>query len=229
MTRILIIEDDPAILEGLVMSLEAVHYTVITASDGAIGYEKALEEEVDFIILDLMLPNKNGEDICRDLRAQGCTSPILMLTSKHEEIDKVMGLEAGADDYLTKPFSVRELQARIKAILRRQTLAPAPEEDSYAFDNITVDFRKQTVTKQGQTLTLSAREFEILKYFIQHKGEVVTRDMLLNAVWGYDVYPTTRTVDNYILALRKHLEENPSKPRYLRTVHTSGYRFIPPE
>jgi DNA-binding response OmpR family regulator len=225
MKRILVIEDDPAILAGLVASLEEGHYEVITASDGEKGYQMGKRENVDLILLDLMLPNKNGQDICKDLRKDGVNTPILMLTSKREEMDKVLGLELGADDYVTKPFSVRELHARIKALLRRKGELKK-EIDEYSFGNVHIDFKKQEATKGKKALKLSAKEFEILKYFVQHESDVVTREMLLDDVWGYENFPTTRTVDNYILSIRKKIEANPSSPEHLLTVHTAGYKFV---
>jgi DNA-binding response OmpR family regulator len=225
MKRILIIEDDPAILLGLEASLREEHYEVLTATDGETGHRMGKQENVDLIILDLMLPNKNGEEICRDLRKEGIKTLILMLTSKKEEIDKVLGLEIGADDYVTKPFSIRELHARIKSLLRR-TGELKGEIEEYAFGNVYVDFKKQEAIKNRKPLELSAREFEVLKYFIQHEGEVVTREMLLDNVWGYESFPTTRTVDNYILSLRKHIEDDPAKPKHLLTIHTAGYKFV---
>lgn len=225
MKRILAIEDDPAILRGLVASLKAEHYEVLTATDGEKGYQIGKRGNIDLIILDLMLPNKNGEEICRDLRKEGINIPILMLTVKKEEMDKVLGLEVGADDYVTKPFSIRELHARIKALLRRPP-ALKKEIDAYTFGDVHVDFKKHEVTKNKAPLQLSVRELEVLKYLIQHEGEVVTRDMLLENVWGYEAFPTTRTVDNYILSLRKKIEENPSKPKHLLTIHTAGYKFV---
>jgi DNA-binding response OmpR family regulator len=224
MKRLLIIEDDPAILRGLEAALAEEHYELSTVADGERGFANARETPFDLIILDLMLPGKNGMEICRDLRAQGVQTPILMLTSKKEETDKVLGLEMGADDYVTKPFSIRELKARISAILRRQDRTAAPS-DHITFGVMEVDFKKQEATMKGQAVILSAREFAILRYFIQHEGEVVTRDMLLDSVWGYDHFPTTRTVDNYILSLRKKIEEDPSSPKHLCTVHTAGYKF----
>jgi DNA-binding response OmpR family regulator len=171
------------------------------------------------------LPGKDGMEICRELRKDGINTPILMLTSKKEEMDKVLGLELGADDYVTKPFSVRELKARVKALLRRKAEIKKDLEE-YSFGSIHIDFKKQEAMKKNKHLKLSSREFEILKYLILHEGEVVTRDMLLDDVWGYENFPTTRTVDNYILSLRKKIEENPSKPKHLLTVHTSGYKFV---
>lgn len=225
MKRILIIEDDPAVVKGLTASIEAEHYEVITAMDGEKGFELAIRGNIDLIILDILLPKKNGQEICSDLRKEGIDTPILMLTSKREEVDKVLGLELGADDYMTKPFSMRELHARIKALLRRKA-ERKKEIDEYSFGDVHVDFRKQEAVKNKKTLKLSAKEFQIMKYFIQHESEVITRDMLLDDVWGYENFPTTRTVDNYILGIRKKIEDNPSKPKHLLTVHTAGYKFV---
>lgn len=225
MKTILIIEDDPSIAKGLEEALKEEHFNVMSANNGEKGYTMAKRENVDLILLDLMLPDKNGEDICRDLRKDGVSTPILMLTSKKEELDKVLGLEIGADDYVTKPFSVRELLARIKALLRRKGELKK-DIDEYVFGNMRVDFKKQEAVKKGKPLKLTAKEFDVLKYFILRESEVVTREMLLDEVWGYEHFPTTRTVDNYILSLRKKIEEDPSKPEHLLTVHTAGYKFV---
>jgi len=225
MPQILIIEDDPAIIKGLREFLEAEHYQVKTAMEGIEGLKKALNDKPDLILLDLMLPGMNGQEICQKLRAEKITTPILMLTSKKEETDKVLGLEFGADDYITKPFSIRELHARIKAHLRRAGMLKEVT-DIYTFADITIDFKKQKTTKNSKEIKLSSKEYEILNLFIRHEEEVVTRDMLLDEVWGYEAFPTTRTVDNYILNLRKKLEEDPSNPQYLLTIHKSGYKFI---
>ena len=225
MKRILIIEDDPAIQAGLVASLEEEHYEVLAASDGERGYQMGRRENIDLIILDLMLPNKNGQEVCRDLRKDGVSTPVIMLTSKREEMDKVLGLELGADDYVTKPFSIRELHARVKALLRRKGELKK-EIEEYAFGSVHLDFKKQEAVKGKKPLKLSTKEFEILKYFVQHESEVVTRQMMLDDVWGYENFPTTRTVDNYILTIRKKVEDNPSKPKHLLTVHTAGYKFV---
>jgi DNA-binding response OmpR family regulator len=225
MKRILVIEDDPAIQKGLKESLEQEHYEVITAADGLKGFQMSQRENIDLIILDIMLPGKNGQEICIELRKLGINTPIMMLTSKKHETDKVLGLELGADDYVTKPFSLRELHARIKALLRRKAEINKDLEE-IVFGTITVDFKKQEAIKKGKRLELSAKEFEILKYFAQREGTVISRTVLLNDVWGYEVYPTTRTVDNYILSLRKKIEDDPSKPKHLLTIHTSGYKFI---
>lgn len=225
MKRILIIEDDPAIVKGLQESLEDEHYDVLTATDGKEGYEMAGQENPDLILLDLMLPTMNGQDICRKLREDGITVPILMLTSKREETDKVLGLELGADDYITKPCSLRELHARIKANLRRSEII-RKEVSTFTFADLEIDFKKQKSLKKGEPIQFSAKEYEILHFFIQHDDEIVSRDMLLDEVWGYDIFPTTRTVDNYILNLRKKIEKDPTQPKHILTIHKSGYRFI---
>ena len=225
MTQILIIEDDPAILKGLTTSLEAENYKIKSQLDGEKGYQFAKTEIVDLIILDIMLPSKNGLDICRDLRKSGVNTPILMLTSKKEEIDKVLGFEIGADDYVTKPFSIRELQARIKAILRRKSDLPKDIME-YSFGNIYVDFKKHETEKNGLPVKLSEMELKILKFFIQNEGNVISRNQFLDNVWGYNSFPTTRTVDNYILSLRKKIEDDFSLPKHLLTVHKGGYKFI---
>jgi len=225
MKRILIIEDDPAILTGLADSLQEEHFEVLTEDDGEIGYQEAKKENIDLIILDLMLPSKNGIDICKDLRKDGINTPILMLTVKKEEMDKVLGLEIGADDYVTKPFSIRELIARIKALLRRK-VEMNKEIEEYSFGKISIDFKKQEAIKNSKPFELSTSDFKILKYFIQREGEIITRDQLLDNVWGYENFPTTRTVDNHILTLRKKIEDDPSHPAHLLTIHKAGYKFV---
>ena len=225
MKKILIIEDDPALLTGLFESLSNEQYSVTKAEDGDKGYSLALGGEFDLILLDLILPLKDGFEVCRDLRKNGKNTPIIMLTSKNEEIDKVLGLEIGADDYMTKPFSLKELLARIKALLRRaQPVKPGVEE--YSFGNIYMNLRKMEVEKNGVQIKLSATEYKILQYFIEHEGEVISRDKFLDDVWGYDAFPTTRTVDNYVLSIRKKIEDDPSAPVHIVTVHTAGYKFI---
>lgn len=225
MKRILIIEDDPAISRGLTDALVEEHYEVVSESDGEKGFKFVQNENIALIILDLMLPSKNGIEICSDLRKKGINTPILMLTSKKEEMDKVLGLEVGADDYVTKPFSVRELLARVKALLRRKQEIIKDIED-YSFGLVQIDFKKQIATKNNKPIELSTTEYKILKFFIEHEDEVITRDNLLDKVWGYDVFPTSRTVDNYILSLRKQIEENPSKPKHLITIPKAGYKFV---
>lgn len=225
MNTILIIEDDPAILMGLTASLQEEHYTVLTANDGFTGEKMALEQQADLIVLDLMLPGKNGQEICREIRAAGITTPVIMLTAKTSETDTVLGLEMGADDYVKKPFSIRELIARIKALLRR-TAQPTPTVDHYHFGDTVVDFKGHELRRGTAVHKLAGKEYDVLKYLIAHEGEVVTREMLLNEVWGYERFPTTRTVDNFILTLRKKIEANPSQPEHLLTIHTAGYKFV---
>lgn len=225
MKKILIIEDDPAILTGLVDSLTEEYFEVLTADDGEQGYYLGRNENIDIIILDIMLPSKNGIEICKDLRAKGITIPILMLTSKKEEMDKVLGLEIGADDYVTKPFSIRELVARIKALLRRR-VDLKKEIENYIFSDVSLDFIKYEAKKNNNPMDLSTTEFKILKYFIQLEGQVISRHRLLDDVWGYNNFPTTRTVDNFILSIRKKIESDPSNPEHLITIPKAGYKFV---
>ncbi len=225
MKKVLVIEDDPAILKGLISSLEMEGYSTVSASDGEEGFKLGKTLNIDLIILDVMLPNKNGFEICSDLRKAEINTPVLMLTSKKEEIDKVLGLEIGADDYMTKPFSVRELLARIKAILRRNTEL-TKSIDEIIFGSVQIDFKKLEAYKNHQPIKLSSLEFKILKYLIEKEGEVISRDKLLDEVWGYETFPTTRTVDNYILSIRKKIEDNPAEPVHILTMHKSGYKFV---
>ena len=225
MQKILIIEDDPATLMGLEDTLKEENFNVSTVMSGKMGFEKALTGEYDLIILDLMLPEKNGIDVCKDLRKNEVNTPILMLTGKKEEIDKVLGLEIGADDYVTKPFSIRELVARVKAILRRPKEVKS-DIDEYSFGDVYLNFKGQEAKKGNHPIELSVMEFRVMKYFILYEGEVIERDVLLNEVWGYENYPSTRTVDNFILSLRKKIEDDHSNPKHLLTVHGAGYKFV---
>jgi DNA-binding response OmpR family regulator len=225
MKKILIIEDDPAILTGLEEILKAEHFEVTGIQNGKMGYEKAKADKFDLIILDLILPDQNGIDVCKDLRKEGMSTPILMLTSKKEEMDKILGLELGADDYVTKPFSIKELIARIRALLRRKPEIIS-EIEEYSFGDIWLNFKKLEAFKRSNPLELSAFEFKVLKYFIQHEGEVIERDKILDDVWGYENYPSTRTVDNFILAIRKKIEDDHSNPQHLLTIHGAGYKFV---
>ena len=225
MSKILIVEDDPAILEGLNILLNEENYETVCADDGEKGLSLAIKESPDLVVLDIMLPKMNGLDVLQTLRNREKSNvPVIMLTSRKEEIDRVMGLEFGADDYVTKPFSTRELLARIKAVMRRYDVKQKIME-VISFGNVTIDLKHQEVKKNGILLDLSVTEFDMLIYFISHAGEVVTREMLLDQVWGYDSYPTTRTVDNFVLAIRKQIEENPSEPQHLITVYRAGYKF----
>jgi DNA-binding response OmpR family regulator len=227
MKKILLVEDDPAILEGLTTVFQDEGFEVLTAADGVKGLASAKEDNPDIIILDIMLPKMNGMDVLKAIRSDIRKQvPVILLTSKKEEIDKVMGLEFGADDYVTKPFSIRELIARIKAVLRRAG-NELSEKENFLFGDVEVNFKHQEVNKNGAEIHLSVTEFRILSFFITHSEEIVSREMLLDEVWGYDSFPTTRTVDNFILTLRKHIENNPSEPKHILTVHRAGYKFKP--
>jgi DNA-binding response OmpR family regulator len=215
--KILIIEDEPNMVIGLKDSCEYEGYEVSVARDGKEGLEKAVTEKPDIILLDVMLPVMSGIDVCRTLRTRGVDVPILMLTARSQETDKVVGLEVGADDYVTKPFSIKELLARIRAHLRRASKQVA-EIESFTFGDVEVNFKKFAARKGEQALDLSAREFEILRYLIRRRGEIVTRDQLLDEVWGYDSIPITRTVDNHIARLRQKIEQDPSAPRHIVTI-----------
>jgi DNA-binding response OmpR family regulator len=227
MKRILIIEDDVAILRGLKDNLEYESYEVLTAADGEEGYYLVKEKKPDLIILDLMLPKMNGYELCRKVRHEGVTTPILMLTARGEEMDRVHGLDLGADDYVTKPFSVPELLARIRAIIRRIQKAKTGDLPSdLKFGEVSVDFKCFEARKGDDVLDMSRKEFGILRLLAARPGEVITRDELLDEVWGYNQYPTTRTVDNHIALLRTKLEDDPSIPRHLITVHGVGYKLV---
>jgi len=227
MKRILIVEDDLAILRGLKDNLEYESYEVLTATDGEQGYSLMREKKPDLVILDLMLPRMSGYELCRKVRKEGNTTPILMLTARGEEVDRVLGLDLGADDYVTKPFSVPELLARIRAIMRRvQQDKTGDLPDDLHFGEISIDFKCFEARKGEKVLSMSRKEFGVLRVLAARVGEVVTRDELLDAAWGYDQYPTTRTVDNHIALLRTKLEDDPSLPRHLITVHGVGYKLI---
>ena len=225
MQRILIIEDEEDMVLGLRKNLEWEGFEVIAASDGEAGLNCAVNDSHDLILLDIMLPKLSGLDVCRRLRNRGVNTPVIMLTARGQEIDKVLGLEIGADDYVTKPFSIRELLARVRAILRRAS-RPDTQTDIYRFGDLELNFGRHQAHKRGQALELSPREFGMLRYFVNHRGETVTRDQLLDEVWGYDNFPLTRTVDNHIARLRQKIEENPSEPQHIITVHRIGYKFL---
>ncbi len=224
-TRILIVEDEPAMVAGLRDNFEFEGYEVISAEDGISGLERALSDNPDLIVLDVMMPRMSGLDVCKQLKARKPSVPIIMLTARGQEIDKVVGLELGADDYVTKPFSIRELMARVKAVLRRVAPHGNPPE-VYKFSDVEVNIRGNEVLRDGTPIELSAKEFALLSYFIAHPAETLTRDRLLDAVWGYDNYPNTRTVDTHIVHLRQKLEPNPEEPRFILTIHGSGYKFV---
>jgi DNA-binding response OmpR family regulator len=224
-TSVLIIEDDPAILRGLADNLRFEGYDVQTASDGEEGYRSHEVHKPDLIVLDLMLPRMSGFDLCQKLRAEGVRTPIVMLTARSEESDRVRGLDLGADDYMTKPFSVRELAARIRAVLRR-TQEQRELPDLLHFSDVEVDFRRYEARRRGKAVEMTRKEFAILRLLAAHAGEVVSRDQLLDEVWGYDSYPVSRTVDNHVAALRAKLEADPAEPVHIRTVHGVGYKFV---
>jgi two-component system alkaline phosphatase synthesis response regulator PhoP len=224
-TRILIVEDEPAMVAGLRDNFEYEGYDVISAGDGVEGLERALAEHPDLVVLDVMMPRMSGLDVCKQLKAKRPSLPIIMLTARGQEIDKVVGLELGADDYVTKPFSIRELMARVKAVLRRASPGSATPE-VYRFSDVEVNVRSNEVHRAGEPVELSAKEFALLAYFVAHPAETLSRDRLLDAVWGYENYPSTRTVDTHILHLRQKLEANPEEPRLILTVHGSGYKFV---
>ena len=224
MRRLLLVEDEPGLVMTLTDRLLAEGYEVESAMTAPTGLEMASAGNFDAILLDVMLPGGNGLDICRSLRQRGVQTPILMLTAKGQVVDKVVGLKLGADDYVTKPFEMMELLARIEAKLRRAPVAPHPAE-GHQFGDIRMDFRKAEITRAGQPLELSAREFQLLRYFVEHRGATLSREELLNEVWGYNSMPSTRTVDVHVAWLRQKVEPAPKHPQYILTVHGMGYKF----
>jgi two-component system alkaline phosphatase synthesis response regulator PhoP len=226
--KILLVEDDPGLVMALTDLLRAEGYRVESTLNGMEGLGRASEDRFDLIILDVMLPGKNGFDVCRDLRSRGTTTPILMLTARGQVIDKVLGLKLGADDYLTKPFEPLELLARLEALLRRSN-ASVPQsklDDTFHFGAVVVDFRSTEVSAKGQPVELSAREFQLLRYFIEQRGATLSREQLLREVWGYEASVLTRTVDVHVGLLRHKLEEDVKNPRHFLTMRGHGYKFI---
>ncbi|MGA9768128.1 MAG: response regulator transcription factor [Blastocatellia bacterium] len=224
MANVLIVEDDQAMAVALSDGFQYEGYSVTVARDGSNGLALATEKEFDIVILDVMLPKMSGFDVCRELRSAGNRIPVIMLTARGQEIDKVLGLKIGADDYMTKPFSFLELAARVEAVLRRASNS-TDAGGIFKFADVTLDFKKGTALKGEAMLDMSPREFRIMKYFIEHRNEIVTRDQLLDHVWGYDSFPLTRTVDTHIAKLRQKIEDTPGDPRYIVTVHRAGYKF----
>lgn len=224
MTRILVVEDEPALQLSLADNLTFEGYEVVTASRGDEGLELALEQPPDLIVLDIMLPGMDGYAVCRQVKEKHPSLPIVMLSARDQSIDVVRGLDLGADDYVKKPFAMAELIARVRVALRR--VQQASKARSYSFGDITVDFEKMTAFRDGKPLSLTTREYRILQVFVENRGAVVSRDQLLNEVWGYESFPTTRTVDNYIVRLRKVLEPEPSEPQWIVSVRGAGYRFL---
>ncbi len=224
--RLLLVEDEPGLQLALSDRLASEGYAVETAGDGHTAIARATSSPFDIIVLDVMLPGRDGFDVAKTIRQQGILTPILMLTARTEVVDRVVGLKLGADDYLTKPFETIELLARLEALLRRAPSGPAGLTlERYQFGDITVDVRKAEVIQKGLALDLSAKEFQLLKYFIEHRGATVSRDELLHEVWGYNNTPSTRTVDVHVAWLRQKLEPNPRIPQYILTVHGMGYKF----
>ena len=227
MTKLLIVEDEKKVLRILSDYLVSEDYEVVTAGDGETGLKLATEVKPDLILLDVMLPKKSGYDVCRELRQKGHTTPVIMVTAKGQEIDRVTGLELGADDYVTKPFSLTELNARIRAVLRRVGQYRTGQKlDAYQVGEVTIDFKRQEVRRRRTVVSLSSMEATLMQYFLLHKGDALTREQILNDVWGYDAYPTTRTIDTHVWTLRQKIESNPEKPRHILTVHGAGYRYM---
>jgi two-component system alkaline phosphatase synthesis response regulator PhoP len=224
--KILIVEDEEGLLKGLELNLSREGYRILTATDGEAGIKLALRENPHLVLLDIMLPGINGLDVCRELRRKGFDAPIIMLTAKSEEMDRVVGLEIGADDYVTKPFSRRELLARIRARLRSSAASPSEQLARYRFNRIEIDFEKCCASKDDKPLELTSKEYDILRLMIRHRGEVVSRDRMLNEVWGYEAYPATRTVDSHIVKLRQKIEDDPADPKHILSIYGEGYKFV---
>lgn len=223
--KILIVDDEEHILELIKFNLENNGYKVLQCGNGTDALKLAKSEKPDLILLDVMLPGIDGYDVCKEIRKDISISnlPIIMITAKSEELDKILGLELGADDYITKPFSIRELLARVKALLRRTAFLPA--DKSYKFDNIVIDFENHEVTKENKRVELTLKEFEVLEILIKNKGRVITREFLLDKVWGYEYIGETRTVDVHIRHIRQKIEEDDKTPKYIETIRGVGYRF----
>lgn len=226
MSRILVAEDDPAILRGIADNLVFEKYDVLTAGEGDTAYRLVRESRPDAMILDLMLPRMSGYEICRKLREEGSTMPIIILTARGEEADRVLGLDLGADDYMTKPFGVRELLARLRAVLRRAQ-GSGQATQSLEFDDVVVDFRSHEIRRKGAPVEATRKELALLRYLSSRPGEVIRRDALLDGVWGYSPDTTSRTVDNHVAMLRAKIEADPKAPRHLVTVHGVGYKWVP--
>jgi DNA-binding response OmpR family regulator len=224
MPRILIVDDEPEIVRGLEDNLRFEGYETLAATDGTQALAVAASEAPDLVLLDIMMPKLSGWDVCRELRRRGIDVPVIMLTARGEEVDRVLGLELGADDYVTKPFSLRELLARVRAVLRRP--GPRHTGDELAFGDVRIHRRARRVFKSGKDVRMTRKEFDLLVYLAQHRGDVITRERLLDEVWGYERFPTTRTVDTHVLRLRRKLEADADHPAYIVTVHAQGYRLV---
>ncbi len=226
MTKILIVDDEEQLVKGLTTTFTAEGFSVAIASRGDTAVNAVLKENPDIILLDVMLPGESGVDVCRELRQKGIATPIIMLTARGDELDRVLGLEIGADDYVTKPFSLRELVARVRVQLRRQPQRAPEPIVRYRLGDIEIDFGTYRASRGGQPLEMTAKEFDLLRLLVQCRGEVVSRDRILNEVWGYDAMPTTRTVDTHIVKLRQKLEDDPAHPQCILSVYGEGYRFV---
>ncbi len=223
MPRVLIVDDEPEMVRGLADNLRFEGYETVSATNGREGLELAMREGPDLILLDVMMPQMSGWDVLRALRQKGLDVPVIMLTARGEEVDRVLGLELGADDYVTKPFSLRELLARVRAVLRRP--GPRQRSETVAFGDVRIHLRGRQAFKGGREVRLTRKEFDLLRYMVEHRGEVLTRERLLDEVWGYEHFPTTRTVDTHILRLRQKFETDPERPVHILTAHGQGYRF----
>jgi len=221
--RILIADDEPEIVRGLEDNLRFEGYQTVSATNGQDALALALSDAPDLVLLDIMMPRLSGWDVCRELRRRGVDVPVIMLTARGAEVDRVLGLELGADDYVTKPFSLRELLARVRAVLRRP--GPRQKFEEFAFGDVRVRPRGRQVFKGGREVRTTRKEFDLLVFLVEHRGEVITRERLLDEVWGYERFPTTRTVDTHVLKLRRKFEADPDRPRWILTVHGQGYRF----
>ena len=223
MPRILVVDDEPEIVRGLEDNLRFEGYQTVSATNGEDGLALALSDAPDLVLLDIMMPKMSGWDVCRALRGRGVDVPVIMLTARGAEVDRVLGLELGADDYVTKPFSLRELLARVRAVLRRP--GPRQKFEEFAFGDVRIRLRGRQVFRAGREVRLTRKEFDLLVFLVEHRGEVVTRERLLDEVWGYERFPTTRTVDTHILRLRRKFEADPDRPAWILTVHGQGYKF----
>lgn len=223
MPRILIVDDEPEMVRGLEDNLRFEGYQTLAATNGKDALALAYREGPDLILLDVMMPQLSGWDVLRSLRQKGLDVPVIMLTARGEEMDRVLGLELGADDYVSKPFSLRELLARVRAVLRRP--GPRQRAEEVAFGDIRLHLRARQAFKAAKEVRLTRKEFDLLRYLAEHRGEVITRDRLLDEVWGYEHFPTTRTVDTHILRLRQKFEKDPERPVYIVTMHGQGYKF----